>query len=144
MKVRRLAGASPVIALTVMSFGATAAHADVAALALVTQSFNVAPAGTISLTVRAPNNLAAESTGLSLAITAYRPIADRDALDDAIAGDLNRNIDTVEVSEQNMLRPATDQVQVVVPVEVTTVVAMALVAPALAPVALAAVGSITA
>ena len=120
MSVRRLVVAHAAIALSVMSFGAAPAHADVAALALVTQTFNVAPAGVISLTVRAPNNLAESNTGLSLAITAYRPIADRTALDAAIAGDLNRNIDTVEVTSQNMLRPAGDEVQVVVPVEVTT------------------------
>ena len=120
MSVRRLLVAHAVIALSVMSVGVAPAHADVAALALVTQTFNVAPAGVISLTVRAPNNLAENSAGLSLAITAYRPIADRTALDAAIAGDLNRNIDTVEVTSQNMLRPAGDEVQVVVPVEVTT------------------------
>lgn len=120
MSIRRFVVAHAAITLAAVSLGGTPVHAEVATLALVTQSFNVAPAGAVSLTVRAPNNLAADSVGLSLAVTAYRPITDRDALDAAIAGDLTRNIDTVEVTAQNMLRPAADEVQVVVPVEITT------------------------
>jgi len=104
------------------SVGVTAgsARAAVPSLALVAQTFNVAPTGAISLTVQVPAGIDTQPAGLSFGITAYRPLVSRASVADAIAGELTRNIDAVEIGSDNILRPATDQLQVVVPIEVTT------------------------
>lgn len=94
--------------------------AQVRSLEMVSQSFNVAATGSITVAVKVPAESAADLAELSLALTAYRPLTERRAVADAIAGDLNRNIDTVEVAGANLLHPAADIIAVVVPVEVTT------------------------
>lgn len=99
---------------------APSAHAQVQSLVVVAQTFNVSSTGAVAITVRVPSGLATEPAGLSFGITAYRPLVSRAAVADAIAGDLTRNIDAVELTSDNILRPATDELQVVVPVEVTT------------------------
>ncbi|MEY4010875.1 MAG: hypothetical protein RLZZ93_1568 [Actinomycetota bacterium] len=94
--------------------------ADTDALRLISQAFNVTATGSVTMTVQLPPALAAGGTDFSVSITAYRPIVGRDAVTAAIAGELNRSVDTVELDADQVFRTVPGQLQFVVPVEVTT------------------------
>jgi len=89
-------------------------------LQLVAQSFNVTATGSVTMTVQVPAAVQADDADFSVSITAYRPLAGREAVGAALEGELNRSVDTVELEPEQLFRPVPGQLQFVVPVEVTT------------------------
>lgn len=94
--------------------------ADTDTLRLVSQGFNVTATGAVTMTVQLPSSLEPSGTDFSVSITAYRPIVGREAVSAAIAGELNRSVDTVELEADQVFQTVPGQLQFVVPVEVTT------------------------
>lgn len=87
---------------------------------LLSQTFNVAADGTIVMTVRLPAGVTPPTGDFRVLVTALRPVEQRDDVAAAIAGDLPGEIDTVELLPLALPRPAADQLQITVPIEVTT------------------------
>ena len=112
------------IGTTLLALTVPTAPGQVAAAApefdLLAQTFNVAADGTIAMTVRLPASVAPPTGDYRVLVTALRPIDNRDDVAAAIDGDLPGEIDTVELLPLALPRPAADQLQISVPVEVTT------------------------
>ena len=96
------------------------ARAALSTLGLVAQTFNVSATGTVDLTVSIPIDAAVPLTNLTVTVTAFRPVATRQAVADVVAGSLPRSIDSVTVSPALVARPAPDQLKVSIPLEITT------------------------
>ncbi|MFM7687480.1 MAG: DUF6049 family protein [Actinomycetota bacterium] len=114
-------GVLAAIAPCVPPFGPSPVAAEgPARLRLIAQSFNVVATGSITMTVQVPAAVLATDSDHSVSITAYRPVAGRDAVEAAVAGELNRSVDTVELDSDQLFQPVPGQLQFAVPIEVTT------------------------
>lgn len=112
--------------------------ADAAAptFGLVQQTFNVPAEGTLRLRVSLPKGVALP-VDFTIAVTAFRPVATRNEVADAVNGVVGSSIDTVTLLPLAVPRPATGQLQVDVPTEITTKTkpALQLSAPGVYPLA---------
>jgi hypothetical protein len=90
------------------------------ALGLVAETFNVATDGSVDLTVSFPTDSTAPSGDFTVTLTAFRAVATRTAVKDAINGRLPRILDSVNVAAAAVQRPAADELRVLVPVETVT------------------------
>jgi Family of unknown function (DUF6049) len=128
-RTRRIASGVGITLLAASTFVAAAptspAHAA-PRFALVDQTFNVEPTSGVTITLQVPSTVTPPAADFVVTVTAYRPIATRAAVTDALSGIVPRSVDTVDVDPAAVSRPATDQLQVTVPIEVTTRTAAAL------------------
>ncbi len=98
---------------------APAANASAAGeLTLIAQDFNLTADGTFRFTVEFPDGIAlADLPNATMVVTAYRAIASRDAVADALAGKLPRSADSIDLPLAEMLRMTSNSVQGFVPLE---------------------------
>ncbi len=102
------------VLLTTGFIGATSAPVAVAAgqLTLLSQDFNLAVDGSLRFVVEFPDGLpVAGLPNATLVVTAYRAVSTRDAVADALRGDLPRSTDTVDLPLEQLARTADNSVQ---------------------------------
>ena len=88
---------------------------------LIAQDFNLIQDGTFRFTVELPEDIVlAALPNATLVITAYRTVASRDAVADAVDGTLPRSIDSVDLPLADLPRPSANSVQGVVLLESAT------------------------
>jgi hypothetical protein len=126
------------VTVLVASFLGWGGKADAApvALGLVAENFNVAPDGSVDLTVSFPNGTTPPAGDFTVTLTAFRPVATRTAVQDAINGRLPRLADSVNVASSAVQHPAANELRFLVPVETTirSPSALQLIKPGLYPV----------
>jgi Family of unknown function (DUF6049) len=88
--------------------------------ALVDQTFNVEAAGAITITLQVPTTVTPPAADFTLTFVAHRPVDTRAAVADAINGQLPRSVDSVDLDPTLIARPAADQLQATVPIEIDT------------------------
>ncbi|MCE9621075.1 MAG: DUF6049 family protein [Actinomycetia bacterium] len=90
-------------------------------LTLVSQDFNLIKDGTFRFIVDFPDDLALDGLpNATLVVTAYRAIATREAVTDALNGTLPRSADSIDLPLAQLPRTAADSVQGFVQLESTT------------------------
>ena len=90
-------------------------------LTLVSQDFNVAAEGTLRFVVEFPDDIAlAALPNATLVVTAHRVVATRDAVADALGGELPRSADSVDLPLAQLVRTADNSVQGFVQLESVT------------------------
>ncbi len=90
-------------------------------LALVSQDFNLVADSTFRFIVEFPQDLSiSDLPNARVVVTAYRAIASRAAVTDAVDGDLPRSADSVDLPLASMLRMTATSVQGFVPLESVT------------------------
>jgi hypothetical protein len=88
---------------------------------LVSQQFDVDPAGVFVADLSLPDGIApADLTTATLVVTAYGRVTDRAGVTDALSGELSRVVDSVQLPLAGMPSNATADIEVVVPIETTT------------------------
>jgi hypothetical protein len=108
-----------VAATSVVSMPARSAAAA-ARFGLIDQTFNVEATGAITITLQVPSTITPPVADFTLTFTAYRPVDTRAGVTDAINGTLPRNVDSVDLDPTLVARPAADQLQATVPIEIST------------------------
>ena len=116
----RLAAAATTMLLGLVVGTSNVVAAAPAALGLVAQTFNVDVTGTIDITVSIPTGVTFPVADFTITLTAFRPVSTRSAVTDAIAGNLPRAVDSVDVPAALVSHPNPEQLRVSVPVESTT------------------------
>jgi len=90
-------------------------------LRLISQDFNLTQDGTFRFVVAFPEDIALVALpNATLVVTAYRSVASRDAVADALDGTLPRSADSVDLPLAQLARASADSVQGVVPLESVT------------------------
>ena len=123
-RIRTLAVAVLLIAGYPLSVGATprAAVATPATLTIVSQTngFNLAPDTVFNIVVQAPPSLSLSTlVDAEIIVTAYDQLDGRAALEAALAGELSRSVDAVDIPLAGAGQPAAQQLSIAVPTETT-------------------------
>ncbi len=126
MRWLRVVGAAAV-ALVPLLAGSPTSVAAAQRLTLVSEQFNVTVGDSLALVVQVPAVVDLTTLGdFTVTVTAYRAVATREAVAQAVKGILPRSVDSVDVPSADVVRPAAGQLQVSIPIEATTRTAAAL------------------
>lgn len=115
------AAAGVVLATGLVGIAPTTTANAAGELTLISQDFNLIADGTFRFVVEFPDDLTLDALpNATLVVTAYRAIASRDAVADALDGTLPPSADSVDLPLALMLRMSTNSVQGFVPLESVT------------------------
>jgi hypothetical protein len=128
---RRAAAATAALVIAAMaSPPATTVHAAAPRIDLVSQTFNLEPQSNLDMVLQLPGTIdIAAAPAATVVVTAYRPIDSRLELAEALAGDLPRSVDSVDIDVAALASPAAGQLQLSIPLEVGVRTADALQLP---------------
>lgn len=123
---RRLATALAMAAVAIAATATTmpaahTAHAGAsAALTLVSQTVEVPSGGPLDITVAVPFDLdPALADATDVVVTSYQRVERRAAVQNAIAGDLGKVVDSIDLPIASVAQPVPGQLQLSIPTEIT-------------------------